>query len=721
MHLLKKLNWGWHKRLRLVRQTESAECGVACLVMVAAWHGFRIDLMTLRQRLGVTQHGMNLQQLIHCAEMIGLMGRPLRLDLEELKQLATPCILHWDLNHFVVLKKVFRNRAEILDPARGQVQLSLHEVSLHFTGVALELSPSDEFEQKDMHKTVRIRDLIGRTRGLVPALLRILVFAGVLETLALAVPLFNQLIIDEVLVTRDTHLLVMVAIGLGLLTLSQAIISVAREWAVVSLTMAFGLQWTVNVFRHLVRLPVDWFEKRHIGDVTAKFRSIEDIQRTLTNSTLETLLNAILLIGTLAMMMAYDASLATVAVVAALMYAILRLAWFIPMRDAGVDAWVANTKEASHFLETMRGILSLRINGAMPHREVAWRNLEVESRNAKLLQHKLGIAYHVCMLLLSRSVQIIVLSLGARAVLDGHFTVGMLVAFLAWQDRFTSSANQLIDRFFEFKMLSVYTERLADIVQSLPDRREKFKLKTFGPLKAPYKGTAVLVVEGLDFSYGNNEPSILNNLTFSVERGEIVALTGRSGCGKTTLLKLVLGIYQPQRGSVIILGANTNHDDFAKIRSCVGTVLQDDQLFSGSIIENITLFSHEVNMLQVEQSAQFAEVHQDILEMPMGYYTLVGEMGSTLSGGQKQRILLARALYKKPELLVLDEATSHLDINNEFKINKTLRDLGISALVIAHRPETIASADRVLELERGQIKSEYYPLHSAKRNSEIYI
>ncbi|GHD64305.1 peptidase domain-containing ABC transporter [Jeongeupia chitinilytica] len=707
MNLIDQLEWGWQKKLPMIHQTEAAECGVACIAMIAAWHGYKTDLRILRGKFNVTQHGMTLDRMIECVRMIDLAARPIRLELEELRELATPCILHWDLNHFVVLTRVKNGTIQIHDPARGILNLSLEETSKHFTGIALELTPTDHFEPVDLRDKIRLGHLVGRTRGLISTLGRILVFAGVLEALALTTPLFNQLVIDEVLVTRDTNLLIIVAIGMALLALTQGLIAMAREWALTSLSMSFGLQWAANVFHHLVRLPIEWFERRHLGDVSAKFRSIENIQRTLTTSTLEAILDTILLIGTLSMMFIYDVRLSLVAIGAAVLYGILRLSWFLPLRDAGIEAWTAMTKEESHFLESMRGILSLRINGATPRREVAWRNLMVDTRNAQLRQQRLAIGYHLCFSLLSRAAAILILWFGANAVLNGTFTVGMLIAFLALQDRFTTSANQLIDKFFEFKMLTVYTERLADIVLTPIDPGEKSQTATNERPQKPDE-SEIIAVKNLHFSYGENEIDVLTGVSFTLQRGEIVAVAGPSGCGKSTMLKILLGIYQPTRGEISIFGKSSVQGDLPKSRPRIGTVLQEDHLFSGSIFDNIALFAPRADVERVERCAQLAEIHNDIIQLPMGYHTLTGEMGSTLSGGQKQRVLLARALYKQPDLLFLDEATSHLDTDNEFRVNQMLRAMGITTLLIAHRPETIASADRVLVLSHGQIIEERF-------------
>ncbi len=720
MNIVNDLNWGWSKRLPLIRQTEAAECGVACLAMVAGWHGYKIDLPTLRGHFGISQHGMSFARLIECAEAMHLSGRPVRLELDELSQLAMPCVLHWDLNHFVVLKAVSGKVVEIHDPARGVLKLSFAEVNKHFTGVALELSPTHSFQKADARKKIYLFELIGRTVGLKAALGRIFCFALVLEALALAGPFLNQIVIDEVLVARDDSLLALVIIGMLMLTATQTLIGLARQWATISMAVNFNMQWTANVFHHLTRLPIDWFEKRHIGDISAKFAAVDTIQHSLTNSILEALLDILLVVGTLAMMLMYSIPLSLVAIAAAALYGLMRWMWFDTMRKASEDSWIAGTKESSHFLETLRGVLSLRVNGAMGRRESAWRNLNVERRNAQLRESKLGMVYGIINTLIGSLVSAAVMWFGAKAVLSGQFSVGMLVAYMSFQGRFSGSISSLINKVFEYRMLDVYNERLADIVLTPVENASKAKegseqaSSSSGLLPVAFNrplvfaaDQPVLEISHASFSYGQGEREILSDVSLSVFPGEVVALVGASGGGKTTLLKLVLGLYQPTQGSVRVLGQDSKQHGFTLVRNHIGTVLQEDQLFTGSILENITFFSHDYDPERAEHCAQLAELHWDIEALPMGYQTLVGEMGGTLSGGQKQRLLLARALYKQPKLLLLDEATSHLDVMNEARVSQTLRTLGIPILLIAHRPETIASADRALELAGGRIVFEH--------------
>ena len=716
---MESLKWAGKKQLPVIRQTESAECGLACIAMIACWFGLKTDLPTLRERFSVSNQGMTLERLIECAASINLSSRALRLESEDIKSLSLPCILHWDLNHFVVLHKVHRNRLIIHDPVRGKISISLKEAGKHFTGVALELNPAVGFTSRDERKKINLRQLTGKTPGLLPAMLRIITFALVLEALALGGPLLNQLVIDEVLVAADRNLLSLIIIGLLLLSFTQMLLSLACQWASITLSVNFNMQWTAKVFHHLIRLPLSWFDARSKGSINARFDAIDTIQHVLTTEVLEGILDVMLVVTSFIMMLLYSPEMTLIAVFASLIYVVIRGLWYPSLRQSTEDTWDAGARESSHFLETLSGILSLRINGVTAHREATWLNLNVARRNTHIRQERLLMYYNIVNTITGSLVSAIMLWQGADKVLNGAFTVGMLVAFISYQGRFSSSISSLIDKFFSWRMLDVYNERLADIVltpaegQRQPQTETETETETetdYYPLNKINVTPVVdqvthpsLLINEIFFTHKGSKSPVLKKVSLTLNQGEVVAITGRSGCGKSTLVKLILGIYMPEKGDIQVFGIHHNHPQYFQVRKRIGTVLQDDMLFRGSIAENIIFFSEDRDYEWMIHCAQQVLIDEEIMSMPMGYQTFIGETGSGLSGGQKQRILLARALYKKPGFLLLDEATSHLDIESEIIISQTLRNLRMPVLLIAHRPETIASADRVLILSEGRL------------------
>lgn len=715
---MEPVKWTGKKRLPVIRQTESAECGLACLTMIACWHGLLTDLPTLRERFSISTQGMTLQRLMECASGIRLSSRAVRLEPEDLKSLSLPCILHWNINHFVVLHKVQGGKLVIHDPDKGRVTLSLQDAGKHFTGVALELTPAGDFTVRDERKKIRLRQLTGETPGLRTAMLRIIIFALALEVLTLGSPLINQMVIDEVLVAADRSLLTVIIIALLLLSLTQMLLSLARQWASITLSVNFNMQWTARVFHHLVRLPLAWFDARSKGSINDRFEAVDTIQQALTTQVLEGILDVLLVVTTLCMMLLYSPEMTLIALLAAIIYGVLRALWYPSLRQSAEDAWDAGARESGYFLETLNGILSLRINGVTAYREAAWLNLNVTRRNTQLRQSRLLMCYDIAHTLTGSVVSAVVLWKGAGEVLNGSFTVGMLVAYLSYQMRFSSSISSLTDKFFSWRMLDIYNDRLADIVLTPTEGHQQQPVQEYNStsvIPPISRGTVAgddhppLSLEHITFSHKGGHKPILRGASLTLYPGEVVAITGKSGCGKSTLVKLILGIHIPDEGTIRTFGILQTHPDYFQVRRRIGTVLQDDHLFSGSIADNIIFYSEDRNHERMTRCAQLALIDSDIMAMPMGYQTLIGETGGGLSGGQKQRILLARALYKKPGFLLLDEATSHLDVESEIQISQTLRLLGLPVLLIAHRPETIASADRVLYLADGDFTELKHP------------
>lgn len=708
--MIEALKWTGRKQLPLIRQTESAECGLACLAMMACWHGLLTDLPTLRERFSISTQGMTLQRLIECAAAVRLSSRAIRLEPEDLSSLSLPCILHWNMNHFVVLHKVRGRKLVIHDPDKGKVVLSLREAGKHFTGIALEMMPASDFAPRNERKKIRLFQLTGKTSGLWPAMSRIIIFALALELLTLGSPLLNQLVIDEVLVTTDKNLLTVIIIALLLLSVTQMMLSLARQWATITLSVNFNMQWTARVFHHLVRLPLSWFDARSKGNISARFDAVDTIQQTLTSQILEGILDLVLVVTALSMMLLYSPEMTLIAILAALIYGVLRAIWYPSLRQSAEDAWDAGATESGHFFETLNGIMSLRINGVTAHREAAWLNLNVARRNSQLRQNRLMMFYNIAHTLTGSVVSAVILWKGAGEVLNGNFTVGMLVAYMSYQGRFSSSMISLTDKFFSWRMLDVYNERLADIVLTPTESNQPLHLQDDNNTTAIVSNGSVtkdnnipLSLEQVVFSHKGSSTQLISGISLILRPGEVVAVTGKSGCGKSTLVKLILGIHAPQEGTIKTFGILHTHPDYFQIRQRIGTVLQDDHLFRGSVADNIIFFNANRDYKQLVRCAKLALIDSDIMAMSMGYETLIGETGGGLSGGQRQRILLARALYKNPGFLLLDEATSHLDVESEIEISQTLRQLGLPILLIAHRQETIASADRVLYLCNGHL------------------
>ncbi|WP_432481152.1 peptidase domain-containing ABC transporter [Moraxella sp. ZY200743] len=693
MDFLKRINFGLSAKMPVILQTESAECGLACLAMIAHYHGYLTDLWSLRQKYPISQKGATLHTLIKIARQIKLSTRPLRLELNELNQLRTPCILHWDMNHFVVLKSVSKTKITILDRSAGQRLMTLQEASDHFTGIALEVWADSDFEKKEDKVNIRLSKLIGEIKGLYKSLGQILILALVLEIFALTSPFFMQWVIDHAIVSADKDLLTTLVIGFGILMFLTQLTSLLQSWISMYISTTLNIQWKSNVFHHLTHLPSQFFQKRHLGDIISRFGAIDSIQSTLTTTFLTVVLDGVMTVFTLVLMFFYSPALAWVAVGAMMIYGLLRFLWYTPLKQATEEQIIHAAKQSTHFMETMHGIRAIKRFNKEDIRKSTWLTLFVNTINAGLYTQKLGLMFGFINGIIFGFENLIIIYLGANLVIDGTFTVGILMAFIAYKNQFGGRVSNLIDKFIEVKMLNLHGERLADIVL------EKTEKNSYLPLiEQKDKLVYDIQVNNLSFAYNDDEPYIIDNLSFHIKDKESVAIVGATGCGKSTLMSLLMGELTPKSGEIKIAGKV--HHSMAELnaRDIIACVSQDDTLFAGSLVENISFFDDKPDNEWVEKCAIMAGIHDEIMSMPMGYQTLVGDMGNILSGGQKQRIFIARALYRRPKILFLDEATSHLDVKKEHQINKMIKSLGITRVMIAHRPETIKSADWVLYL-----------------------
>jgi ATP-binding cassette subfamily B protein RaxB len=695
MNPLDQLDFGWGTRLPMVTQTEAAECGLACLAMVAGYYGQPCEIAQLRQRLTISLKGVNLNHLVGMAERLGFASRPVRLELDELRMLRTPCILHWDLNHFVVLKSANADFIVIHDPAVGVRRLPMAVVSKHFTGIALELTSIGNMKPAQAAPRVRMRSVLGRMIGLRRSMGQLFLLALAIEVFAVASPLFMQWVVDHALITADRELLLVLALGFGLLLLLRTTVSAMRGWIVIVLGASLKVQGRSNLFSHLVNLPSSYFEARHLGDVMSRFGSQDSILQAITTDVIETVLDGLLASLTLVIMFVFAPGLAALVLAGALLYGALRWASYTPLRHASAEAIVWGARRDSHLLETLRGIKTIKLFNDQDGRRAHWMNLLVEAVNRQLTTQKLRLLFRIGNSVLVGTLVVLVVWLGAHRVLDGQMSIGMLLAFIAYKDQFLGRISNLIDRAVDLTMLRLHAERLADIALTQPEARGDS-----GETDSPGRPVAI-EVRNLRFRYSDTDAWVLNGLSFRVEPGETVAIVGASGCGKTTLLKILASLLSPLEGELLVDGQSLAHLGTTRWRSMIGVVMQDDQLFAGSVADNICFFAEQPDLPRVKECARLAAVHDEITAMPMGYHTLIGDMGTVLSGGQKQRLLIARALYRQPGVLLLDEATSHLDLANEKLVSAAIRATKLTRIIVAHRPETIRSADRVINLDES--------------------
>ncbi len=685
------------RSLPVILQTEAAECGLACLAMIARYWGHEVDLNVMRQKFLISLTGSSMQSIIRIADTLHLSSRPLRLELEEIPKLQLPAILHWDMNHFVVLKSIKRGRAEILDPALGRRLVPMRKLSDHFTGVALELTPCAEFSPIKAQLKTHLSLLWQRLVGLKRALFQTLTLSLILQIIILAAPFYLQIVVDGVLPAGDLGLLWTVMLGFGALAILQAVSEAVRSWAILVYGNQMSAQMTGNVFRHLLRLPVAYFEKRNIGDLISRMGSTRPIQQALTQSLTAVLIDGVMASLMIIVMWLYAPVLAGIVLASVALLALATILIYPHIRQSQEEAITTRAAENTHMIESIRASTAIKLFGREAEREAAWRNLYTDVINANVTYGRFVILQRFAETLIT-GLQLVLVVFAAADMMstDGNnFTIGMLFAFLAYRQYFTGSAAQLVKKAMEFRLLSLHLDRLSDIIFAEGERNGIMNRVSEA---LPNRVSGHIAMNKIWFRYSDEDPWVLKDLSLDIPAGSMITITGRSGGGKTTLLKIMLGLYAPVSGDIRIDGHALMDFGIYPWRQSIGVVMQDDTLLSGTIADNISMFDPAMDMDAVVKASKAARVDAEIMAMPMQYLSMVGDMGSILSGGQKQRILLARALYRDPQVLFLDEGTANLDVETEKNIVDVISAMTITRIIVAHRPAFLEASTKILTI-----------------------
>jgi ATP-binding cassette subfamily B protein RaxB len=701
------------RKLSFIPQTEIAECGIACLAMVVAYYGASVKLAELRERYPQSLGGVTLARIIQIASELGLQSRPVQLELNALPRLRTPAILHWNLSHFVVLGSATRQHIVIYDPSAGRLRMTRAEASRHFTGIALELAPNSLFESVRRAQRVSFKSLTGGIVGLKSSLLRVLTLALALEAITLIPPLASQVIIDQVVPTNDRQLLVMVVVSMSALLLLQSCIRAMRSWSLIVLGSNTAFSWSRNVFTHLMKLPARYFSNRSLGDIVSRFDSIHEIQHILTDRSLEAALDGVTACVTAVVIVLYSPFLSVIPFTACALYGLYRISSYNRLQLASQENISCSAALQTFLVESIRGVQTIKLQNGVDFRASQFANSAFKTTQTRIAVDRLNIVFSTCSSLIMGLERLFVLCLGGEMILDHQMTVGALMVFLLYSGQMSERCTKFFDYLILFRMLRLQTARLSDIVLSAPEPYTTSSIRSSSIVPS-------IEFRNVTFRYDPFATYIIKDCSFTVLPGESVAVIGPSGCGKTTLAKLLLGLLDPESGQILIGGVDLREIGKNSLRAMTSSVLQEDQIFSGSIEDNIHFFDPDADIARVHAAASTAQIHLDVLSFPMGYRTLVGDLGSTLSAGQKQRLLLARALYRNPKILVLDEATCHLDARNDRVVWQALRCINVTRIIVTHRPETIRMADRVLVLAQdSDIEIQSVPLRTDDRELAV--
>ncbi len=686
-----RLSFGWRRRLVPVHQIEAAECGLACLAMVSSFYGGSASMDQLRSS-GSGARGSTLRQLVSLASRFGITTRPVRLEVEELKELKAPFIAHVDGDHFVVVERVRKNKIHIVDPAVGRCTISMGRFSEEFTGVALEVTDVAALGSKEIKDSPKlsVKKVLGNPKNLSRIVFLLFVLSFFVELTVLAIPALIQVVVDQTLNGSSLGFVFGLVVCFCAIMLVQMSATFCRSWATTCFNHEQGTIWSQRLLGHLLNLPHNYFVGRGVGTIRTSFESLETVKSTLSSAIVTTLVDGIMAVLAAAILFRYSSQMAWVVVIGVVVYLLVRALSYEAIRSSSIDIISLKAKETSIFVESVRAIETLRMNNAQLNQSRRYFDSIVDIARKSARLESMTLVFGSTSIAVTTIVKACTIYYGVLLIDSQNLTMGMLVAFLAYSDQFMGRVSRVVDAVLELRILDVHLERLSDISLSDPERQNR-------------SGQALDRFESISISscayrYGDSLPWVFNELNVTVRQGESVALMGPSGVGKSTLVKILNGTLTPQVGSVLINSQPYHSFSPEQIRERVAVVAQGDILLSGTIAENIASFDSDIDYERVVAASKVACVHSDIVGIPMSFSTRVSDGTMQLSGGQVQRICIARAVYRNPDVLVLDEGTGNLDQATEKNVIENIRKLGLTLVLVTHRESAARHVDRILKI-----------------------
>lgn len=680
------------RRVPVILQSESSECALAALAMVASAWGLKADLAAFRAKVAVTPRGVNLRTLMNLASSLGLAPRPIRIGLQRVGDIQTPAILHWNLDHFVVLEKVQGGIATIVDPGRGRLAMTLDQMSPHFTGIAVEFTPTDQFKPAVVRLSRSFRRAWFDDRRLRSSALTMLWLTVLLQLTIIATPFAYRSIIDHS--AASTHLVEITA-GIVLLMMVQAGSTWTRGLVTARLGGIFVHRVSTHIVARLFSLPVAFFQRQMLGDVLSRVRSVDSVRRFVTDQAAPLVIDLLVGLVTAALMITFSPHLAIIVIVGLSIESAVRMLTLRKQRELSEDLLEAEAKEMSRLLESVRAIQAIKLAGRESQRFAVWENELIRVLNASARLTRRRGAISAITSAAGALEWAAVLAVGVLGVGFPPVTTGVLFGFLAYRGVFRERVSTVMESIWAMQLAGVHVRRLDDLMLAEPEPQ--------GGSLTRIEGPGTLKLQNITFRYAPTEPLVLDNVSLEIPAGACVAIVGPSGAGKSTLVKLILGIEKPTAGGITLDGVAIENVNRQTWRERFGVVMQDDTLLAGSINENIAFFDPRIDIDKVRAAARDAAIHDEIQALPMDYGTLVGDLGAQVSGGQRQRLLIARALYREPGIILFDEGTANLDAASEQKISEVLAALALTRIVVAHRSHLLTVADIVYEVRAGKV------------------
>ena len=683
------------QRVPLVLQLGATDCGPAALTMVLGFFGKHLSLAEVRKSLRAGRDGVDAAAIVRAARSYGLRGRGVRVEVDALSHLPAGAILYWQFRHFVVYERTRSRHVDIVDPAFGRRSIPFKQFRECFTGVALVFEPSESFVKGDTRKTPVSRWLLQILDSRV-LILRILTASIVAQVAVASAPLITRIVIDRVIPQSNASLLMKLFIGYCAFELVGVLASFVRAHLLIYLKTHVETNFTLRFLDHLMDLPYSFFQQHTTGDLMLRLSSNDVIRDLLTTAAISSLLDGATAILYCILLFAANARLA----VCAMTLAFLRLCLLTVVRLRQKRLLEETLEMQGHLqtyqVEMLEGMETLKAMGMEVRASEHWVNLFIRGVNISVRRGRLDAAFDGSIGVIGSATTMIFLFYGTYIVLQGRLTLGAMVSIIALAAGLLTPLNNLITTVLQLQIAEIYLNRINDVLDTAPEQELRTTL-------APASIAGRVTLNKVTFRYTDQGPAVVDEVTFTVSPGSRIALVGHSGCGKSTVARLLAGLYKPSSGSILYDSLRLDELNLRNVRSQIGIVTQDTQLFGGTIRRNIALSEPEMAIGRVIAAAKSACIHEEIMMMPMGYETVLTDRGLSLSGGQRQRLALARALANNPKLLILDEATSNLDALTEERVNRKLASLRCTRIIIAHRLSTIRGADMIVVFEGGRI------------------
>jgi ATP-binding cassette subfamily B protein len=688
----------WRRKVPELLQMNAVECGAACLAMILSYYGRKTSVAEVYKNAGVGRDGLSALNIVQTARRYGLQVRSISLQINDFRFVHLPAIVHWEFNHFLVIERWSRSSVNVIDPATGRTRLSAQEFDAGFTGIVLMFEPGSEFTGRHASSpAVSLRAYLIQYLKRSPfVFLQILAASLLLQIIGLAIPFATKVAIDDIIPARMITLLPLLGFGLLIILVAQLVTTLVRALLLVYLQAHIDISITSSFFEHLLRLPVRFFQQRSSGDIMARVASTTTIRDLISNELVSTLLDGGMVMVYLVVLFSSSPIFGTIALAIGLLQLLLLLTSYGPVRRLARRELNSLGESQGYVTEMLTGIVTLKAAGAEQKAFERWSNFFMKQLNASVHLDYTTSVVSTLISILNTLAPLALLWIGTSQILTGSMQIGTMLALSALAAEFLTPLSSLASSGQLLQMARSHLERLGDVMEAEAEQK-------MPAVRQPPRLTGHIELKAVSFRYDPHAQDILKDINAVISPGQKIAIVGRTGSGKSTLGKLLLGLCLPTRGELLYDNLPLHTLDLPAVRAQIGAVMQDTHIFSGSIRQHIAFNHPELTMEQITRAAHLAALQDDILRMPMRYETFIAEGGSALSGGQRQRLALACALAHEPRILLLDEATSALDVVTEQTIERNLRNLNCTQIVIAHRLSTICAADCIFVLDDGHI------------------